>query len=276
MVVEGNEDAARERAFQEARRAALDAAVERLEEERGLAPAPGRLEGLAEAWGAWTGAYRVIDVRRGPTTVSVRLEVDVDLRRLHKALGAPVVHDELPEVLGGGITLGGCGREVTASWVRDTLLSQGVRLAREPANGASAGRLEVRCTASGPIPLTHLYGARVQLTVRDGVVAPQHGRAGRTGRDPADAMRSAAGHALASLSSLLHRARGQGQVVILAGMEQRGGGRVGTTARRGRLRRGPGHARRDRVGRCRAALAGDQSRPTRVENGASGDLVPGQ
>ena len=218
VVVEGNEDAARERAFQEARRAALDAAVERLEEERGLAPAPGRLEDLAEAWGAWTGAYRVIEVRRGPTTILVRLEVDVDLRRLHKALAAPVVQAPIPAVLGGGVSLGGCGREVNAAWVRRALLGQGIRLGQGPASGASGDRLEIRCTATGPIPLTYLYGARVLLTVRDDANRPTRliERLGLGGTQT-EAMTSAAGDALSTLSNTLHRARGQGQTLILAG-----------------------------------------------------------
>jgi hypothetical protein len=146
-------------ALQRARRAALEAALEGLE---GAVDARARELVLARAQ-AWTGAYRVLAQHDDGATVTVELEVEIDIERLRKEVVRQPQHAGPARslVFGGVASARGCDRRQLR---RGRLADYLVRL-----GGLSRGRkgtrvrLELRCEDLGTVANTHLEGARVSM-----------------------------------------------------------------------------------------------------------------
>ena len=175
VTVAGDGAAARRDAMHGARQQALEAAMADLS--LTLAVEPARVDALRAQWRQWTGAYRVLEVTRTPTTWLAMLEVDVDLERLRKELArdaSTVAPMDAPWRL-LSVRLEGCGRGLTAAVVARRLAQRGVQDARgqaRPQETPAMVDLRVRCTGTGKVPMTHLRGARVSLEATSPGVPP--------------------------------------------------------------------------------------------------------
>jgi hypothetical protein len=145
-------------ALARARTAALVDAVDAT----GAAPdAPGRAAVLAQGE-AWTGAYRILQETHDGATVTVRVEVDIDVARLRKRIAGP----------GASATASGWVWSLVGSGACPSAPAAVVERALGRSEAAGTGRralaLEMECHALGPVPFTHVHGARVELVARTG------------------------------------------------------------------------------------------------------------
>lgn len=157
----------RARALRRARRAALEAALEQV---TGPVDATAR-KAVLDSADAWTGAYRVLSEQSDGQDVTLELEVEIDLVRLHKR----VAKREGGGGKGPSWALGdvgsaeGCGdAAAVAEVVRRELSAQGaVAAAGEgAAKKGKAPALDVAldCQVLGPVAHTYLHAVRVRAT----------------------------------------------------------------------------------------------------------------
>jgi hypothetical protein len=198
-------------ALQRARKAALEAALEGLE---GAVDARARERVLARAQ-AWTGAYRVLSQEDDGATVTVELEVEIDVERLRKEVLQRRAHagPARPLVFGGLASARGCDqRHLRRVDLADYLVRLG---GLGPGRKGTRVRLELVCKQLGSVANTHLIGARVSMRAHgpNGVLAAAtaHG----FGKDEAEATDAALHEAAPRLASqLASRRRGELKVHV--------------------------------------------------------------
>lgn len=146
-------------ALQRARQAALEAALEGLE---GAVDARARERVLGRAQ-AWTGAYRVLSQQDDGATVTVELEVEIDVGRLRKEVvqRRADAGPARPLVFGSVASARGCDRRHLRSVdLADYLVRLG---GLGPGRKGTRVRLELVCTQLGSVANTHLVGASVSM-----------------------------------------------------------------------------------------------------------------
>lgn len=203
---------ARRQALQRARDAALDTALEQLE----ISVDPAARDAVLARADGWTGAYRILDEQDDGETVRVKVEVDVDLARLRKALTPRVGPRAKGFRLGPVDVAGGCreggvdDRRVTEHLRREGLIVAG--------SGAVTLTLGVTCEDAGAVPFTFLSAARFSARAEvEGMSAPLEISAFGYGDDVERARADAAARGLSALAArLAERARG-GVVLHVAG-----------------------------------------------------------
>jgi hypothetical protein len=158
---DGNAGAARGKALAKARKAALEAALA----EMGSSADKSSKKAVLKSADAWTGAYRVLSERTEGGSVTLQVEVDVDVPRLRKRVSQasssttqPLFEVEAVDVADS------CGdAKAIGTRVQDELA-----LAGATAKDGAPLRLRVECTALGPVPHTFLTAARVEIVAEAG------------------------------------------------------------------------------------------------------------
>lgn len=197
--------AARTKAIARARKAALQAALATLTKTDKAARTQ-----LLRTSDAWTGAYRVLAERDGPDTISVEVEVDIDLARLTKRVTVAAPSELVPLFSIGRATVAdscGVAGDVRAR-INDELIALG-----GIGSGGQPLELTVRCTAMGAVTNTTQFAARVELVGTAGGRTQALGDATAFAVDPQAAMAAAIGQAAGELGTKLARHR-RGQVLL--------------------------------------------------------------
>lgn len=150
---------ARETALERARATALQTALESLS--RPLRPGADRE--ILDAAAAWTRAYRVLSWHDDGATLTVEVEVEIDVPRLLKRATVPdATPVALPRLGAVQVTRGCTAVGVQPEDVKAQLLATGVLAAR--GDGEAVG-FSVACRALGPVSHTLLVGSQVEVRV---------------------------------------------------------------------------------------------------------------
>lgn len=160
-------------AFEEARKAALEQAIEQAAAE--VSVQAEQLQQARADWANWTGAYRVASVDYTATQVLARLEVDVDVARLKKFLAVTPGVGTDGTLRWGGVSMSGCGSVTTPTEIHRLLAASGlVREVHEEDREGRALKLVVACSDTGDVAFTYLRGAKVRVMATvDEVALPQ-------------------------------------------------------------------------------------------------------
>lgn len=154
-------DAARQHALKSALNAMAD-----LEE---IDPG-GRRAAMVENFRVWTGAYRILESKQaqaenGADALVVRVEVQIDLRRIEKTLRRGARDQSGEGFQWGGVSSPYCGEpEILGEFVRKNLIDAGIVSAE--ASAASSLALEMRCEPLGGVTHTHLTASRVSIRAK--------------------------------------------------------------------------------------------------------------
>ncbi|MFO7562598.1 MAG: hypothetical protein R6X02_08130 [Enhygromyxa sp.] len=154
---EGKGDRARDRAITAARKAALEQAIASVD----VPVDPKAVEQVLARPDAWTGAYRVLEVRSTSAGVEVRIEVDVDLPRLRKRIAEPSATSKRAGFAWGALTSTGCPA-IDEDGIRDSLRSYGI----VAADGPTKISLALTCSDRGAVTHTHVRAAGVEIVAR--------------------------------------------------------------------------------------------------------------
>ena len=221
-TLESGSVSARARASQEARKAALEAAIEAASFE--VSVRPDQLRQVRVEWANWTGAYRVVAVDRTPTQVLARIEVDVDVARLKKILADRPTPAGDAKFSWDGLSTSGCSAATTPTQIHAALAAAG--LVRSPQGAASHGpeggggrtlRVALSCSDTGDVAFTYLRGAKARVAVMiDGARASQVVGVG-LGATPREAITMAVKEAVDGLKVTLARRGSSGVRVVLKG-----------------------------------------------------------
>lgn len=202
----GTTERARARAI---RRARLDALAAALTKVPG-AKDPASVKAVSKAGEAWTGAYRVVNERVVAGSVSVELDVEIDLARLGKRVS--------PQVLGtakgaryqlGALEVQPACEDAAAS-LEDDLVALG---AVSRTGKATPVDVSVQCRPLGPVPHTLLHATSVVVVAKSGErVVAQQTRPG-FGLDPTTARARALLEALDDVAATLRQHRDD-QIIV--------------------------------------------------------------
>ena len=153
----------RDRALRRARTEAIKSALSQLD---GVDPAA-RKEVLS-SHSSWTSAYRIVSETRSGDAVSIEIEVDVDVARLTKRVAAAGPHASVrPRFSLGAVKAsadGSCGDGAALhARIAEELTTLGA-LAPRQTTGTTPVDILVSCEALGPVRMTHMQAARVEVT----------------------------------------------------------------------------------------------------------------
>jgi hypothetical protein len=199
--------AARGRALDKARRAALEAALAEL----GKLSKSARKSILGNT-AAWTGSYRVLSERDAGdgVAIEVEVEVEIDLARLRKRAEGGSTTVAVPLFLLEGVDAGaGCEPKNTlAARIEDELTVAGA----VGIEGAAL-RVTATCTTLGAVPHTFEHAAHVAVVASSGGRTIASAELDGFAKSPAEALAVAAGEAAAQIgaSIALHR---RGRVLL--------------------------------------------------------------
>lgn len=112
---------------------------------------------------AWTGAYRIVEEKTDGATVTVKVEVELDIGRLRKRVAK---QDAAQIQTGFRLTTvegkGAC-KSLDEARVSDVLAGAGVLGSTKAAEPLA---LEVNCRELGKVPYTHAFAARTDVLAR--------------------------------------------------------------------------------------------------------------
>lgn len=112
---------------------------------------------------AWTGAYRIVEEKNDGATITVKLEVEIDLARLRKRVAKRDASSSKVGFALGPVSGKGACSGLDRTRVEGTLAGFGLL---SDAPGAEGLELAVDCKKLGPVPFTHLVSARVEAVAR--------------------------------------------------------------------------------------------------------------
>jgi hypothetical protein len=197
--------AARTRALDKARRAALDAALVELGK---LSKATKK--SITANTSAWTGSYRIISESPVGAGVAIEVEVEIDVARLRKRTEAGSTTVAAPLFTLEGVDLdSGCEPSATIrARVEDELVVAGAVGA-----GGAPLKIEGKCKVLGPVPHTFEHAARIELVASSGGSATATAEVDGFAKTPEEALAAAAAQAASQLgaSLALHR---RGRVLL--------------------------------------------------------------
>lgn len=153
----GEADRARDRAITAARKAALEQAIAGVD----IPVDPDAVKQVLARPDAWTGAYRVLEVRSSDAGVEVRIEVDVDLPRLRKRIAEPSASPSRSGFAWDALTSSGCPA-VDDAGIRESLTAYGI----VAADGPTKLSLAITCSDRGAVTHTHVRAAAVEIVAR--------------------------------------------------------------------------------------------------------------
>ena len=153
----GEAGSARERAIGEARNAALEQALARLD----VTVNEAAIAQVRERADAWTGGYRVLDVRELDDRVEVTIEAEIDIPRLRKRVAARSGPSRGQGLAWGELELEGCAG-VDPDRVGEPLRAYGI----VADGGHSTLSLTLRCRDRGAVSHTHVRAAVVEIVAR--------------------------------------------------------------------------------------------------------------
>lgn len=196
---------ARKQALSRARRAALDTALSSV-------PAPidaAAKKAVTKAAEAWTGAYRILQQSTDGSTMTVRVEVDIDTVRLAKRVTkkkdkATGTRWALGEVLADDACTG-----ADAGSIREELTG----LHAVGSTGTEAVTLELSCRELGAVRYTHMHAATVRATATGGRATLAQVAVHGFGADGPEAIRAGLSQALEDVALRL-RAAASGRVTV--------------------------------------------------------------
>jgi hypothetical protein len=111
----------------------------------------------------WTGAYRVMEENSDGATITIKVEVEVDLGRLRKRVAKVDAARRAAGFSLGRVDATGSCAGLEPSRVRATLDGFGL-LSDSPK--AEALKIAVTCRALGAVPFTHAHASRVEVVAR--------------------------------------------------------------------------------------------------------------
>jgi hypothetical protein len=197
--------AARTRALDKARRAALEAALVDL----GKLSKATRKSILAST-SAWTGSYRIISEREVDDGVAIEVEVEIDVARLRKRTESPSTTAAVPLFTLEGVDLdSGCEPSATIrARIEDELVVAGA-----VGTGGPALRITAKCKSLGAVPHTFEHAARIEVVASSGGARTATAEVDGFARSPDEAIAAAAAQAASQLgaSLALHR---RGRVLL--------------------------------------------------------------
>jgi hypothetical protein len=153
----GEADRARDRAITAARKAALEQAIASVD----VPVDPNAVKQVLARPDAWTGAYRVLEVRSSNGGVEVRIEVDVDLPRLRKRIAEPSAASNRAGFAWAALSSTGCPM-IDEPGIRDSLRAYGI----VAADGPTKLSLAITCNDRGAVSHTHVRAAAVEIVAR--------------------------------------------------------------------------------------------------------------
>ncbi len=112
----------------------------------------------------WTGAYRILDEANDGATITVKVEVEIDLARLRKRVAAVKAGPAQRGFRVGEVRGSGACKAIDTARVIRTLEAFG--LASDDASARPLG-IFVDCRELGPVPFTHAHASRAEVRARD-------------------------------------------------------------------------------------------------------------
>lgn len=197
--------AARTRALDKARRAALEAALAEL----GKLDKASRKSILGNT-SAWTGSYRVLSERTAGDGVTIEVEVEIDLARLRKRAQGDGKSVAAPLFTLGEIDLeAGCepGATIRAR-IEDELVVAGAVGSEGPPL-----RIAATCRSLGAVPHTFEHAAHVEFVATAAGATVATARLDGFGKSPPEALAAAAAEAAAQIGTTVMRHR-RGRVML--------------------------------------------------------------
>jgi len=197
--------AARARALDKARRAALEAALAEL----GKLSKSARKSILGNT-SAWTGSYRVLSERDAGDGVAIEVEVDIDLARLRKRAEGGSTTVAAPLFLLEGVDAGAsCEPKTTlAARIEDEL-----EVAGAVGSEGAALRVTVTCASLGPVPHTFEHAAHVAVVASSGGRTIASAELDGFAKSPQEALTVAVGEAAGKIGAALALHR-RGRVLL--------------------------------------------------------------
>jgi hypothetical protein len=200
--------AARSRALDDARRAALEAALVELGKSVKLSKSTKK--SITSSTSAWTGSYRIVSEKPDGDGVAIEVEVEVDLARLRKRTETGVTAAAVPLFSLEGVDLdSGCTSVATIrARIEDELVVAGA-----VGSGGASLKLKATCTVLGPVPHTFEHAARIAIVATSGGITTASAELDGFATSPEEALAAAAAQAAAQLgaSLALHR---RGRVLL--------------------------------------------------------------